>query len=236
MSRVEKTMPETATSVETVASSLEVSFAEVLRIIQQARQRCMQAVNIELIEHYWQVGEYLHHKIKADGRKKLTVVDLSAFIARHQPGVQGYSPQNLWRMRQFYEYREDTRLSPLVRVLPWSHNLLIMSQCKSEEEREFYLRMAGRERWKKRELERQLASGLFHRVVLSPPQATATLSEVHPDADAFFKDAYFLEYLGLPSDHSETDLHRALLRHLIRPSLRTSTRHSRERGNPETRP
>lgn len=146
MSRVEETMPEIATSVGRVDLSLEVSFTEVLRIIQQARQRCMQAVNIELIEHYWQIGEYLHHKIKADGWKKLTVVDLSAFIARHQPGVQGYSPQNLWRMRQFYEmYREDTRLSPLVRVLPWSHNLLIMSQCRSDEEREFYLRMAVRD-------------------------------------------------------------------------------------------
>lgn len=131
------------TTVEKSDSGLEVAFAEVLGIIQQAKLRCLLTVNTELMDHYWKMGDYLHHKIKADGWKKLTVVELSAFIARHQPGVQGYSPQNLWRMRQFYEtYREDTRLSPLVRVLPWSHNLLIMSQCKSDEEREFYLRMA----------------------------------------------------------------------------------------------
>lgn len=219
------------------AAPLDASFAEVVALIQDARQRTWQAVNTGLIDLYWQLGEYIHRKLESAEWGTGVVDKLAQHIALTQPGIQGFTRANLFRMRQFFvTYHRDERVAPLVRQLQWSHHMVIMGQCKRPEQREFYLQMAVRERWKRRELERQLASGLFQRAVLSPPQATATLSEVHPDADAFFKDAYFLEYLGLPSDHSETDLHRTLLRHLIRQSLRTSARHSRERGNPETRP
>ena len=78
--------------------------------------------------------------------------------------------QNLWRMRQFFEaYRHDPERSPLVRELPWTHNLIILSQAKRPEERECYLRMAVQQRWGKRELERQLRVGAFERAVLEPP-------------------------------------------------------------------
>jgi len=61
-------------------------------------------------------------------------------------------------MKQFYEiYREREKLSPLARELPWSHNLLILGKTKSDEEKEFYLRIAIKERWSKRELERRKA-------------------------------------------------------------------------------
>jgi predicted nuclease of restriction endonuclease-like (RecB) superfamily len=60
-------------------------------------------------------------------------------------------------MRQFYDtYRGDEKVSPLVRQLPWTHNLMILSRCKRPEEREFYLRVAIQERWSSRELERHL--------------------------------------------------------------------------------
>ncbi len=57
-----------------------------------------------------------------------------------------------------------------MRLLPWTHHLIILSKSKHPEEREFYLRMAVQEHWSKRELERQFKSALFERVVLSPPK------------------------------------------------------------------
>ena len=51
-------------------------------------------------------------------------------------------------------YRDDEKVAPLVRQLPWTHNLIILSQSKTPEEREFYLKTAIREKWSKRELER----------------------------------------------------------------------------------
>jgi predicted nuclease of restriction endonuclease-like (RecB) superfamily len=72
-------------------------------------------------------------------------------------------------MKQFFEtYRDQPKLAALLRELSWSHNLAIMSRCKRDEEREFYLRLAAQERWALRELQRQLAGALFERVVLSP--------------------------------------------------------------------
>ena len=57
-------------------------------------------------------------------------------------------------------------------------------------------------------------AGLFERSVFNPPKLSTALRELHPQAAEFFKDVYTLEFLGLPEDHSEADLHGALLRNL----------------------
>ncbi|MFO1487199.1 MAG: PDDEXK nuclease domain-containing protein [Verrucomicrobiota bacterium] len=191
------------------------AFREIVGLIQSARQRAFQAVNTELIGLYWRVGEYISRKIGSDGWGKATIISLAEYIQRNHPDLRGFSSQNLWRMRQFYDaYRLDQKLSPLVRVLPWSHNLLILSQCKRSEEREFYLRLAADKNWSKRELERQLDGALFERTVLSKPKVSAVLRQLHPDAEAIFKDTYLLDFLELPVDHSERDLQKALVKNL----------------------
>lgn len=94
-------------------------------------------------------------------------------------------------MRQFHEtYREDAILSPVVRELSWTHNLVILSKCRSHEERGFYLRLAVKERWTKRELERQLDGGLFERTLIAKPKLSPALREIHPSAESAFKDGY----------------------------------------------
>ena len=86
-----------------------------------------------------------------------------------------------------------------------------MSRCKRDEEREFYLRVCIRERWTKRELQRQLDGALFERTVLSPAKLSPAVTELHPDAATIFKDTYLVDFLELPSEHSEADLHGALI-------------------------
>ena len=82
----------------------------------------MVAVNSTLIDLYWSIGEYISGKIASEEWGKGTVAALADTIQRRFPGVAGYSPQNLWRMRQFFEtYSHRTRLSPLVRELSWTH-------------------------------------------------------------------------------------------------------------------
>jgi predicted nuclease of restriction endonuclease-like (RecB) superfamily len=187
-------------------------FDEILSLIQSARQRAFQAVNVELIDLYWQVGQTISRKIEAAEWGAGVVDQLAGFLAHTQPGLKGFSRQNLFRMRQFYEaYREFEIVSPLLRQLPWTHNLIILSQSKRPEEREFYLRLAAKENWSSRELERQFRAALFERTVLNPPKVSAVLSQIHPDAVSIFKDSYVLEFLGLPDDHSEADLHHGLL-------------------------
>jgi predicted nuclease of restriction endonuclease-like (RecB) superfamily len=59
-------------------------------------------------------------------------------------------------------------------------------------------------------------AAFFERAVLSPPKVAAALRQIHPSSKTVFKDAYNLEFLGLPQEHSESDLHAALLRNLGR--------------------
>jgi hypothetical protein len=92
-----------ATLVKAAPLPLENSFAEVLYLIQSARQRAYQAVNSELVTLCWRIGEYISRKIEADGWGKGTVIELSAYIQRQQPGIRGFSSQNIWRMRQFFD-------------------------------------------------------------------------------------------------------------------------------------
>lgn len=195
----------------------EAAFGEVLALIQGARQRVARVANAEVIELYWRIGEYLHRRIEADGWAMGTVEQLAAYIARREPGRRGFSAQNLWRMRQFFlAYPPDSKLSTLLREVPWSSHLHILSRAKREEEREFYLRMTAQQGWQVREVARQIDSGLFERALLQPPKVSTALREMQPQAAQHFKDAYLLDFLALPEPHSEAELHRSLLMNLGR--------------------
>ena len=187
-------------------------FAPVIALIQAARGRAYQAVNTTLIDLYWQIGEHISRKIAAAEWGDGVVDQLATYIAHTQPGLRGFTRRNLFRMRQFFEtYRDDANVSALLRQLPWTHNLIILSQSKHPEEREFYLRMAIQEKWASRDLERQFQAALFERVVLQPAKVSAALTQIQPLAQNVFKDAYMVEFLGLPEGHNERDLHQGLL-------------------------
>jgi predicted nuclease of restriction endonuclease-like (RecB) superfamily len=205
-------------NIEIVATTgSEPEFQCVLDLIVAARGRAERAVNTAVMDLYWSVGEYLSSKIGEDGWGKGTVASLSEYIQHRQPGIRGYSSQNLWRMRQFYEtYREQANLSTLLREIPWSAHLHILSGARSAEEREFYLRVTAENHWPVRELERQMDAGLFQKAILNPPKLSTALRALHPAAESCFKDSYSLEFLGLPEAHDEGDLHQALLRNLGR--------------------
>jgi predicted nuclease of restriction endonuclease-like (RecB) superfamily len=188
------------------------AFAEIAELIATSRDRALQAVNTVLIDLYWKVGEIISRKIETSEWGEGVVPQLASYIQRTQPGLRGFTRPNLFRMRQFYEaYREESIVSALLRQLPWTHHLIILGQTKRQEEREFYLRTAIRERWSSRQLERQIKAALFERVVLSPATVSAPLRQSQPEALSVFKDAYMLEFLGLPAGHSEADLHSSLL-------------------------
>lgn len=196
----------------TTPLSLSDDFIEITQLITAARQRAVQAVNTALIELYWQVGQTISRKIAQAEWGDGVVAQLAQHLARTQPGLRGFTRPNLFRMRQFYEaYQGDVIVSPLLRQLPWTHNLIILNQSKRPEEREFYLRLAIREKWSSRELERQFKAALFERTVLNPPKVSAVLSQIQPDVLSVFKDSYLVEFLDLAQGHAEADLHQGLL-------------------------
>jgi len=192
-------------------------FDEVLALVEAARRRAYRAVNTHLVELYWQLGEYISKKIASAEWGDGVVDELAGALARQYPGVRGYTRRNLFRMRQFYEaYRGDRKVSPLVTQLPWTHHLIILGQAKRDEEREFYVLEAIRTGWPKRELERQIRTGAAVRSDTRLKKVSPAVAQIHPTALDDFKNEYSLEFLGLPADHSEADLHGALLRNMGR--------------------
>jgi predicted nuclease of restriction endonuclease-like (RecB) superfamily len=157
-------------------------FVEVLGHIQQTRQRIFAQANTALIDLYWRIGQTLSHKIAQAGWGKGVVTELAHFIAQVDPSIKGFSDKNLWRMKQFFEaYQGDEKLSTLCRELPWTHNVIIFSRCKSPDEREHYLRQVIVDKLGKRELERQIDSAHFERSTL-PAKLSPVARVLHPAA------------------------------------------------------
>lgn len=159
------------------------------------------------------VGEYLSVESKnaAFGDKYIDAI--SKEIQEMFPGIRGFNRRGLYRMKQFYElYRDNAIVSPLLTQLSWSNHLLIMSGCKSDVEREFYMRLCIREGYSKRELERQINSGYYERYMLSQekllPEPIKGLKE-NP-----FLDSYIIEFLDLPKNFKESDLRKGLIQNM----------------------
>lgn len=195
------------------ASKNNNTFDEIVTIIEQARQRAFRAVNRELIEMYWQIGQYISEKVKSNAWGKSIVQEFANYVQSKYVGIKGFSAQNIWRMKQFYEtYAGNEKLSPLVRELPWTNNILIMVSAKTDEAREFYINLSIKNGYSKRELERQLDSMLFERTMISDQVNQLQLSK--HEGLASLRDSYVLEFLDIPDSHSESDLQKAITANL----------------------
>lgn len=196
-----------------LASDSAAAFKEVIAIIDHARERVFRLVNRELIDMYWEIGRYISEKCGSDGWGKSIVSEFSGFIQSHYEGIKGFSPQNIWRMKQFYEtYAESEKLSALLREISWTNNLIIMSRAKTVEAREFYLLLCAKNNYSSRELERQIDSSLFERTMISNSKNQPFIAR--NTALATLRDSYVLEFLDIPEPYKEKELRKAIIANL----------------------
>lgn len=186
---------------------------KLIKIIEESRQNALKKVNEELIKMYWLIGEFLSNESENASYGDSYIDTISAEIQEAFPGIKGFNKRGLYRMRQFYDtYKHNSNVSPLVTHLSWTNHLIIMSGCKSDEEREFYIKLCIKENYSKRQLERQMDSGYYERYMLSTeklvPEAVKNLNE-NP-----FLDSYVLEFLDLPNNYRESDLRKALIKNM----------------------
>jgi predicted nuclease of restriction endonuclease-like (RecB) superfamily len=187
-------------------------FFEIIDLIKQAKTNAIRAVNTELINLYWNIGQYISRQIETATWGDSVVKELADYLTRTEPELKGFSDKNLWRMKQFYEaYKESPKLSALLREISWTNNLTILSRAKTLEEKEFYIRMTIQERYSSRELDRQINSGIYERTMLGNAKLSPALKEAHPNILSTFKDDYVFEFLGLPDPLNEGELQRGLI-------------------------
>ena len=192
-------------------------FENVVLMIKQAQIRAYSSINRELIDLYYSIGKYISEKVSASDWGKGVVKQLAEYISKTNPNISGFSDKNLWRMKQFYEtYKDDLKLSPLVRELSWTNNLIIFSRTKSADEREFYIQKTLKEKYTKRELERQIDANLYESFRENKLIISSGIEQIAGNPHEFFKDSYTLEFLGLPAKHDEKDLQNALVKNMKR--------------------
>ncbi len=197
----------------TTAKDYPDLLAEVKARIQSAQYAALRAVNKELVGLYWDIGRMIVERQQSEGWGKGVVEQLSNDLRAAFPGVGGFSAQNLWYMRQFFqEYSAAPKLQPLVGEIGWAHNLLIMARCKDAQEREFYLRMTRKFGWSKNVLAHQIDNQSYEKSLLGQTNFDQTLTPaLRAQAKLAVKDEYTFDFLELGEQHSERELERALI-------------------------
>lgn len=180
-----------------------------------AKTNAALAVNTQLLDANWQTGRYIVEfeqggNIRAEyGTQLINRLAKDLTVKRGK----GFSRSNLIYMRKLYVcFPKSVTMSHL---LTWSHYYELL-KCDDELERQFYYQEAINQKWKVRELRRQIKSSLFQRLALSTYKkgVLALAQHGHPvmTADDIIHDPFVLEFTGLPSKkrYKESDLEKAL--------------------------
>lgn len=184
-------------------------------ILNQARTQSYKAVNSVMIQAYWLIGwrivEQEQNGEKRAGYGEKVIENLSKALNTEIGG--GMSEAQLWNCRQFYEtFPSKEILYTLCRELSWSHLRLIM-RLDTENERNYYINESKKGNWSVRELERNIKTDMFHRVVQNQI-SEKTLAVTTPQSQV--KDPYILEFLGIKPEVSTTEkgIENAIISHM----------------------
>jgi len=178
-------------------------YNDIRAILEQARQKAYTAINFTMVDAYWRIGrriveEEQQGKHRA-GYGESLIKELSKSLTTEFG--KGFSLSNLWNFRQFYQtFPDEQILYTLCRELYWSQLRLIM-RVENPNARLYYLQEAAKERWSVRQLERNINSLYYERLLSSRnKQAALKLGDRFEKASPrdFIKDPYVLEFLHLP--------------------------------------
>ncbi|MES2765128.1 MAG: PDDEXK nuclease domain-containing protein [Bacteroidota bacterium] len=190
-------------------------IAEIKDKVRRAQYEALKAVNVQLINLYWEIGKSIAEK-QSESWGKAIVPALSKELQAEFPGIGGFSTTNLWLMAQFYsEYHAVEILQPLVGEISWTKHIAILNKCKDNQERQFYILSTKKFGWTKNVLIHQIENKTYEKYLLNQTNFDATLPEsVRHQAALAVKDEYTFDFLALADEHSESELEFALIRNI----------------------
>ena len=197
----------------------KVIFEEVKKVLQEARNKVYKTANNAMVEAYWNIGRIIVEKQSGNEKAEYGAALLKNLSKEMTKEFgKGFTLTNLKYMRQFYlTFPKSHALSD---QLSWTHYRLLM-RVENENARNFYIEETIKSSWSTRQLERQITT-LFYERILSSKNKEKVSQEIYklePKKNLpedIIKDPYVLEFLGLPEniDFLEKNLEQSLINHL----------------------
>ncbi|MBX9785529.1 MAG: PDDEXK nuclease domain-containing protein [Chitinophagaceae bacterium] len=192
---------------------------EIAEIIAASRERAIRSVDTERMLMYWNIGRKIFEE-EQQGKERASYGEyLIKYLSQELQPIFGSG----FSIRQLNWYRQFYRTFPIVSAvrtqLSWTHYKLLLS-FDNQDKRDFYIAEAEKNNWTSRQLERQINSQLFERLLLSnnvtDVLAIAREEKLPSDAKEIIKDPMVLEFLGLKREaaYYEKDLETAIINHL----------------------
>jgi len=186
--------------------------------IVEAQRKVSVAVNSAMVTAYWNIGQQIYEACGENERAEYGK-QLLMFLADKLTNEfgKGFSIRNLQMMRQFY--LAFPNVNALRSELSWTHYRSLM-RIEDKVAREFYLEEASKCGWSSRQLDRQINSFYYQRILASRDKADveSEINTLEPKAEyeKIIKDPYVLEFLDLPANEHfyESELEQALIDHL----------------------
>jgi predicted nuclease of restriction endonuclease-like (RecB) superfamily len=189
--------------------------ADIKAILEQARNKARSAVNSAMVEAYWLIGQRIVQEEQRGSSRAVYGERLLANLSRELSASlgKGFSYANLRNFRQFYLTYPDPEICyAACSKLSWSHNRLIMRE-EDPKARAYYLAESVSQQWTVRQLERNLQSRSFQRLLSSQGSGKHDSPPRSEPLGDFIKDPYVLEFLQLPESGKirESDLEQAII-------------------------
>jgi predicted nuclease of restriction endonuclease-like (RecB) superfamily len=203
--------------------SIEINhrqYNEILRFIvteiKSTRVVVAHRINSATMQMYWNIGKRLSIEKLEKGYGGNVVKRLSVDLQQEFPGTIGFSPRNLWNMKNFYEFYvvADEKVQQLAALLPWMHNVLIITKVKSLEEAEYYLKQTHENNLSRNVLLNFIKADSYKNTKILPKihNFDITLPEhLQEQASEILKSTYNLEILGLKFPLKERELEERLV-------------------------
>ena len=193
-------------------------YSEIKKILTNARDKVYQTANFTMVEAYWQIGKSIVKEQNGEERAEYgtgLLKELSKQMT--QDFGRGFTVANLKNMRQFYlNFPNGYALRS---ELSWTHYRLLM-RVENDNARQFYMDEAVKSQWSTRQLERQINTFFYERLLSSKNKENVAqeIQTLEPEKtpEDIIRDPYVLEFLGLSpnDDFYESDLEQALITHL----------------------
>ena len=197
---------------------IEKDFAYVDSLIAAHTNAAVAKVNAEVLQTYWEVGEFVSGRIKESNWGDHVVSELADYQLTQQLQISGFVQSQTAQIASSpIVQMPSAQFQPAPQILfltSFSNHLEILGRCSELEERVFYILYSAHQKLSCQQLRRCIVNQTFEALMSKEKQMTPALLEEYPGAEYMLKDRVLLDFLGLKAKHTEPQLHSSLLQHM----------------------